>query len=104
MVRWSYFWVGKTIECSPSELLHRSPSEALAVRSAGVDLGFFDVDPAEDGHELVRRRTVVSGTSRGGLAEPVSRLVHDAGGDTGVLERVAQRLLDVWHAVFLANE
>jgi hypothetical protein len=75
MVLWSYFLGGKTIErkfCGRSvQLRHGALRETLAVGSAGVDLGLLDVDPAEDGHQLVGGRRVVRGTSCGGLAEPV---------------------------------
>jgi hypothetical protein len=42
--------------------------EALAVGSAGIDLGLLDVDPAEDRHQLVCCRAIVRGARRRRLA------------------------------------
>jgi hypothetical protein len=68
MVLWSYLWVGKTLGCSLFELVDGTCGEALAVGSAGIDLGLLDVDPAEDRHQLVCCRAIVRGARRRRLA------------------------------------
>ena len=71
MILWSYLRVGKTIECSLFELIHRLCRKAFAVGGAGVDLGLLGRLPAEDRHQLVGRRAVLGGAGRSRFAKPV---------------------------------
>jgi hypothetical protein len=64
--------------------------QPLLIGASRIDFDLSLRLPSEDRHELVRRRPVLSGDDRAGLAEPVSGAVLQPGFITPITEPVAE--------------